>query len=624
MTPKSLSQTPSPTAIAQHWRGEYHNNRTLDGSPSLIRHDADISFFWGDGSPAPGQIDSDEFSIRWTRSLDLPAGDYRFTMTVDDGGRLYVQGHLLIDAWKNQPQSTYMGRISLPGGPVAVQMEYYEDQEHAAAQLSWDQIRASPPVTGWRTYSNPYFAVALQHPRDWQRVPEYGGPESGDRFAGMGGFFMVNAVGDPDAVIDDIAAHEAQHKLRPYGSQPTIESLEIEGQEARLILPSADAHMEEQAALIIRYPRPVGIGGATYEFFVLYADQDHIRAIGQTLDFGTTPSPTEGPAVWQELPPGLVYRTPDALWQIGPDEMPLKVSHEPEAVLSPDGTRILSYDAGGRDVWVIDLAEGTEWSLAQIPDRVVCCLRWWPERPDVVLFSSERKDAEPSPGMMGYLTAADVDGRGWRILDEAHDTGPGQYGPSPDGQTIAYGGGSTGWLYRWETGPEAFDPADYGLTGSKGIRIGSPAWSPDSKRLAWVVGGGLSPDGDWRIATGVFALEARTSYLLHPYVPAGRGGWPPAPAWSPDGRWLVLVTWDHNARAPGLWVVLSDGGEGEYELGRGDSPVWSPDGQWLAFNGAPQSGESRILLAQAGTWELRPLDLPPGARLVDWSSPLKR
>jgi Tol biopolymer transport system component len=508
------------------------------------------------------------------------------------------------------------------------------DVVRAVAQPGGGEARASdafypqPAAVGWRSYSNPRFAIALKHPRDWQRVPEYGGPDSGERFAGVDGFIMIDAIGSPNADIDDVTVREAQHKLQPYGSRPTIENLEVEGQEARLILPSGDANMEGQAALIVGYPQPVSIGGSTYEFLVLYADQDHIRAIGQTLRFETTLSatevaPSEGPA-WRNLPPGLIYHTADALWQIGVDEAPLKVSNDPEAVLSPDGTRLLGYDAANRDPWVFDLAKGTEWSLAQTPDHVECCLRWWPQRPDVVLFDSDEKGAEPSPGRMGYLAAADVDGQGWRILDEAHDAGPEQFAPSPDGQMIAYGGGSTGWLYHWEVGPESFDPADYGLTGTKGIHIGSPAWSPDGRRLAWVVGGGLAADGDWRIAIGVFDLEARTSYLLHPYVPAGRGGWPPAPAWSPDGCLIALVTWDQNAKAPGLWVAPSDGGEEEFELGRGDSPVWSPDGHWLAFNGALQNGESRILLAQVGTWEPRSLELPPGARLVDWASPLAR
>ena len=32
--------------------------------------------------------DADGFSVRWSRSLALPAGNYRFTMTVDDGAPL--------------------------------------------------------------------------------------------------------------------------------------------------------------------------------------------------------------------------------------------------------------------------------------------------------------------------------------------------------------------------------------------------------------------------------------------------------------------------------------------------------------------------------------------------------
>jgi len=126
------------------WRGEYYNNKSLSGYPAVVRDDPEINFFWGYGSPAPG-INTDNFSVRWSRTLDFPARNYRFTMTVDDGARLFVNGHLLIDAWRDQSPTTYSGDIYLPGGPVTLQMEYYENTGGAVAQLSWGPPGPPPP-----------------------------------------------------------------------------------------------------------------------------------------------------------------------------------------------------------------------------------------------------------------------------------------------------------------------------------------------------------------------------------------------------------------------------------------------------------------------------------------------
>ena len=71
------------------WRGEYYNNSSLQGPVHTTRGDARINFDWGYESPLDG-LNQDEFSVRWSRSLQLPAGDYRFTATVDDGVRLLV------------------------------------------------------------------------------------------------------------------------------------------------------------------------------------------------------------------------------------------------------------------------------------------------------------------------------------------------------------------------------------------------------------------------------------------------------------------------------------------------------------------------------------------------------
>jgi Tol biopolymer transport system component len=219
------------------------------------------------------------------------------------------------------------------------------------------------------------------------------------------------------------------------------------------------------------------------------------------------------------------------------------------------------------------------------------------------------------------LTAIGIDGEGYRILDAQHNTntlsGPGQFAPSPDGQAIAYGSGGTGWLYRWETGPEAFTPSDYGLTGYGDVQIGSPAWSPDGTRLAWIV------KGDLQVGVALFDLETRTAQVLHSYESQGVG-WPHAPVWSPDGEWLAFSDGSSSDRA-GLWIARVGGRQEEYHLGLGGHPVWSPDGRWLAFHGFLEDGLPAYLLAEVGTWEVHPLNIPSDryGRLVNWINRLE-
>ncbi|MBI5878198.1 MAG: hypothetical protein HZB53_11150 [Chloroflexi bacterium] len=136
----------APVTALTNWRGEYFNNTTLSGEPALVRDDAAVFFNWGAGSPAAGTINSDRFSARWTRSLDLAAGTYNFWVAVDDGVRLWVNNHLLIDQWRDQSVTAYGSEIYLPGGNVPVKMEYYENGGAAVAHLSWS--RADEPLPG--------------------------------------------------------------------------------------------------------------------------------------------------------------------------------------------------------------------------------------------------------------------------------------------------------------------------------------------------------------------------------------------------------------------------------------------------------------------------------------------
>ena len=133
------------SAPIQNWRAEYFNNPSLSGAPALVRDDPAVNFNWGLSSPAPGYVGSDYFSVRWTRTQNLSAGSYRFTVVADDGVRLWVNGHRLIDAWVTQAPTTYVGELYLPGGPVEIKMEYYENTGGAVARLSWSPGGGPPP-----------------------------------------------------------------------------------------------------------------------------------------------------------------------------------------------------------------------------------------------------------------------------------------------------------------------------------------------------------------------------------------------------------------------------------------------------------------------------------------------
>lgn len=130
-----------------------------------------------------------------------------------------------------------------------------------------------------KMYTNSVYKVRFQYPSHWQKVND-------ERYQGTDGFFQISAISGGEN-MDDVCRGEAFHQLMPYGSMPSIIKTQIQNQEACFIFPSADqpAEMMNQAALIVRYPIPIQIQGTTYQYFILWADQQHIQEISSTLTF---------------------------------------------------------------------------------------------------------------------------------------------------------------------------------------------------------------------------------------------------------------------------------------------------------------------------------------------------
>jgi len=139
-------------------------------------------------------------------------------------------------------------------------------------------------TSNWKSYSNSHYNIELRYPPYWQLKEE---ATYAHRYEGKDGFFLISAVSGQKLSIDEVCKNEAYHKLEPYGSEPKIEKLKIDNQDACLIIPSADQvkAMKNQSALIVHYPQPIQISGETYNYFILYADKNHINEIAKTLKF---------------------------------------------------------------------------------------------------------------------------------------------------------------------------------------------------------------------------------------------------------------------------------------------------------------------------------------------------
>jgi Tol biopolymer transport system component len=332
------------------------------------------------------------------------------------------------------------------------------------------------------------------------------------------------------------------------------------------------------------------------------------------------PAPTGDKPDSDPIPFGLIYQAADALWHVNVDGEAVKILEHPGdgyagPAISPDGTQVVYAEAD--DIWLAEIATGERRNLTQTPERRECCAQWWSNRADWIVFSSW--PAEVSGPNMGFVTVIRADGTGYQVLDDEEPAFT-QPAPGPDGQTVAYDRAGQPWLHRANAGPEplAFDLTAYEPQSDPPMRVVSPAWSPDGTRMAWVVGGDFAALGGWRLGVGVLDLQAGTASLLHPYEPVGRGGWPPAPVWSPDGRWLVFDTWAQDGDETGLWVARPNGEE-EHHLNCGADRTWSPDGRWVACASVPPGHGARLF--EAETWETYPLDLPSDARIVAWLDP---
>ncbi|MEG3925959.1 PA14 domain-containing protein [Microcoleus sp. T3_D1] len=128
------------------WHGQYWNNKNLVGSPQWSQYEqkGELRFAAGEGGPPNTRgIKEDNFGARWITTSYFDGGIYNFINQADDGVRVYVDGKLTIDKWKDSAFEKKTAFAAIEPGYHQVMVEYFENGSAAANTLKWEQ--ANPP-----------------------------------------------------------------------------------------------------------------------------------------------------------------------------------------------------------------------------------------------------------------------------------------------------------------------------------------------------------------------------------------------------------------------------------------------------------------------------------------------
>ncbi|MFJ7075579.1 fibronectin type III domain-containing protein [Streptomyces sp. NPDC098781] len=113
------------TCTSPVFKRTFYANTSFSGTPRRTDCDGVIDQNWGTGAPASG-LPTNNFGVRWSVTRDFGSGG-PFTLSASglDGIRVYVDGNLKINLWKNL--STTVSKtvnVDIPKGKHALRIDY--------------------------------------------------------------------------------------------------------------------------------------------------------------------------------------------------------------------------------------------------------------------------------------------------------------------------------------------------------------------------------------------------------------------------------------------------------------------------------------------------------------------
>jgi hypothetical protein len=110
----------------QPWKVTYFNGKELEGPPIISGYDDKIDFNWKGADPVK-EVSGGRFSASWETCL--VASDEQkvhFFLDADDGIRIFVDGEIIFESWKDQVLEKQRFSHSFNKGPHYMRVEYYQ------------------------------------------------------------------------------------------------------------------------------------------------------------------------------------------------------------------------------------------------------------------------------------------------------------------------------------------------------------------------------------------------------------------------------------------------------------------------------------------------------------------
>lgn len=141
------------TAVDTGWQAEYFSNDNWQAPPVFTRVDPEPVFDWQEGSPSP-DIPADNFTVRWTRCLDLEERYYIFMADGDDFVRVLVDDVLVLytPVYANVPIP-----FAVTAGQHCIKVEYRDSIIVARVSFSFQPGEALPSAAGDTAWQAEYF-----------------------------------------------------------------------------------------------------------------------------------------------------------------------------------------------------------------------------------------------------------------------------------------------------------------------------------------------------------------------------------------------------------------------------------------------------------------------------------